>query len=144
MPVTKLQTRLPRAWENWLERGLDPVVGFATVAEAIAALPSNEGESDEPGSPGRVRVLSAWPLTRHKGWTLLCTRALLALPAIAATSLSLVQPRPVGAAPPAGAWMLCAFGGLIIAGLWLPLNTGLMAYIYRRSAAARLESANPP
>ncbi len=57
VPVTKLERRLPRAWEVWLERGLDPVAGFGTPTEAIAALPSREGEPEPAASVGPVRVL---------------------------------------------------------------------------------------
>jgi len=64
VPVAKLEKRLPRAWEGWLERGLDAVSGFESAAEAIAALPSNEGESESQPSRGPVRVLLSrfkWP-----------------------------------------------------------------------------------
>jgi len=57
VPVSRLERRLPRAWEAWLERGLDPVSGFATVEEALLGLPSRENELESAGSPGPVRVL---------------------------------------------------------------------------------------
>lgn len=64
VPVSKLETRLSPAWEAWLEAGLDPVGGYASALEAIAALGS--GRDGEPASsaPGRVRVLLnrfRWP-----------------------------------------------------------------------------------
>ena len=64
VPVARLERRLPRAWENWLERGLDPVAGFSTPTEAIGALPSNESGGDRAEAVGPVRVLLSrfrWP-----------------------------------------------------------------------------------
>ena len=80
----------------------------------------------------RVRVLSAWPLTRRMGWGLLCARLAIGIPAIGVAVLALREPRIGGAAMAPGAWLLGALSGLIIGGVWLPLNTGLMAYIYHR------------
>ena len=83
---------------------------------------------------GRVQVLSAWPLTRRIGWSLLGARLTISAPAAGVAVLATRAPRVSGAAMAPGAWMLGALAGLIIGGLWLPLNTGLMAYIYRRRA----------
>jgi hypothetical protein len=81
---------------------------------------------------GRVRVLSAWPLTRRMGWGLLCARVVIGFPPLALAALALREPRVAGAAMTPGAWMLGALAGLTIGGLWLPLNTALMAHIYER------------
>jgi len=83
---------------------------------------------------GRVRVLSAWPLTRRIGWSLLGARVAIGAPAVGVAVLAIGAPRVGGAAMAPGAWMLSALAGLIIGGVWLPLNTGLMAYIYGRRA----------
>jgi hypothetical protein len=81
---------------------------------------------------GRVRVLSAWPLTGRIGWRLLCARVVIAIPTVGAAALALGQPRVGAAVTACGALLLCALCGLVIGGVWLPLNTGLMAYIYAR------------
>jgi hypothetical protein len=83
---------------------------------------------------GRVRVLSAWPLTRRIGWSLLGARVAIGAPAIGLAVLATGAPRASGAPGAPGAWMLGAIAGLVIGGVWLPLNTGLMAYIYQRRA----------
>ena len=81
---------------------------------------------------GRVRVLNAWPLTRRIAWGLLAARVVIAIPAVGLAALALREPRVGGASMSFGAWMLGALAGLAIGGVWLPLNTGLMAYIYDR------------
>jgi hypothetical protein len=81
---------------------------------------------------GRVRVLSTWPLTKRIGWGLLGARVAVAAPAVGVAALALGGPRAGGAAMAPGAWMLGALCGLMIGGVWLPLNAGLMAHIYHR------------
>jgi hypothetical protein len=83
---------------------------------------------------GRVLVLNAWPLTRGIGWALLAVRVAIAVPAVGVAALALRAPHVGGAATSSGAWMLGSVAGLVIGGVWLPLNTGLMAYIYHRRA----------
>jgi hypothetical protein len=83
---------------------------------------------------GRVRVLSAWPLTKGIGWSLLCVRVAVTVPAVGVAALALSEPRAGGADMAPGAWMLGALCGLMIGGVWLPLNAGLMANIYQRRA----------
>jgi len=81
----------------------------------------------------QVQVLSTWPLTRGVGWRIVLARALIAAPPTAIV----VALTPVftfaGAHRGAGAtWALDLVAGLAIAGLWLPLSVGLMAYLYGR------------
>jgi hypothetical protein len=82
---------------------------------------------------GRLRVLSAWPLTRRLGWRLLAARvAILAPAAVLAALAQQVSDRW-------GAWFLAIIAGLALGGLALPLNIGLMTYIYQRRATDRSE-----
>ena len=73
----------------------------------------------------RVQVLAAWPLTRGRTLGLLAANLAIAAPAIGA-----VLVRPAG--PSSWPWALLAAAAVV--GLWLPMNVGLMAYFYRRSA----------
>ncbi len=41
---------IDRRWEAWLRRGLDPIDGFATAAEALADLPSGQAVAKELGA----------------------------------------------------------------------------------------------
>ncbi len=83
---------------------------------------------------GRVLMLNTWPLTRRIGWVLVCARLAIGLPAAGVAALALGEAHVSGAAERPGAWMLSALSGLIIGGVWLPLNNGLMTYIYHRRA----------
>jgi hypothetical protein len=83
----------------------------------------------------RLRVLNTWPLTRRLGWSLLFSRLVIGGPVLALVYVVARQPRVDAAAAAPGAWMLGALAGLVIAGVWLPLNTGLMAYIYQQRAS---------
>jgi serine/threonine protein kinase len=49
----RLVARLDRRWDDWINDGLDPMAGFTTAAEAVAALPGSrrEFESRERVSP---------------------------------------------------------------------------------------------
>ncbi len=96
---------------------------------------------------GRVQVLSAWPLTRRYAWTiglaLALALALIAAPlALLLAALSFAG----GALKPAPPIVAAAVGfaqGLVVAGLWLPMTVGLMAYLYRRADSAALEPPPP-
>jgi hypothetical protein len=111
--------------------GVVAIIGLALLAWAMTRIALASAATI---ATGRVRVLSAWPLTKGLGWGLLCARAIVAAPAVGAAVLALGGPRTRAAAMTPGAWMLSAFAGLVIGGVWLPLNTGLMAYIYGRRA----------
>lgn len=56
IPSARLVPRLSRALDEWLERGLDPVNGYATAADALAALGGVEVGA-ESGGVGPVRVV---------------------------------------------------------------------------------------
>jgi len=112
------------------------LLGWATTRVALA--------SADTIASGRIRVLSGWPLTRRIGWSLLCARLAIGVPAVALAVLAIRAPRVGGASTAPGAWMLGGFAGLLVGGVWLPLNTGLMSYIYKRRAHFCSESAAPP
>lgn len=60
IPAGRLVKKLPRAFDEWLEEGLNPGGGFQTAAEAIAKLPHRRPEPEA----GRVRTvlgkIAAW------------------------------------------------------------------------------------
>lgn len=60
IPAGRLVKRLPRAFDEWLEEGLNPGGGFQSADEAIAKLPHRRPEPEA----GRVRTvldkLTAW------------------------------------------------------------------------------------
>ena len=88
-------------------------------------------------SSGRIQVLSAWPLTRGMGLRLLAARALIALPAGALFAFAWRIEAGEATKSYAGAWVMAMMTGLLVGGLWLPLNTGLMTYIYERRTGHR-------
>ena len=73
---------------------------------------------------GKVQVLAAWPLTRGRTLGLLAAYLAIAAPAIG-TALA----RPAG--PPAWPWAVLE--AVAVAGLWLPMSVGLMAYGFEAS-----------
>lgn len=73
---------------------------------------------------GRVQVLATWPLTRGRAARILAARA-LALAGPAAVIALAAQAAPV--------WLARLVAGLAAAGLWLPLDVGLMAYLHRQA-----------
>jgi hypothetical protein len=79
---------------------------------------------------GRIQVLSAWPLTRGRVWPIVLARASIG----AGPSAILIGVlRVSGPHSGAGAtWTIALLCGFAVAGLWLPLDVGLVAYFYRR------------
>nr|MDQ2860998.1 hypothetical protein [Pseudomonadota bacterium] len=93
---------------------------------------------------GRVQVLSAWPITRGRAWPIAAAVVLIGLgPALLLAALSLPAPMPAGHSAAIAAAIDLA-RGLVVAGLWLPLEAGLMAYLYRRLAADRPDNPAVP
>lgn len=97
------------------------VIGAGALVWAAARISLAEPASL---SRGKVQVLSAWPLTRGKLSMILAGNALIATPfvafAIPASSLS----RGVLAGVPSVA------AAVLVVGVWLPMNVGLMAYVH--------------
>ena len=57
---SKVLRKLDKAWDRWIERGLDPVQGFEDAFEALSLLPSNGGGKGlkRPQTPPTVVVRS--------------------------------------------------------------------------------------
>ena len=53
IPAVRLVKKLPRAFDEWLETGLNPTGGFRTAQDAIEALPHRRPEPE----PSRVRTV---------------------------------------------------------------------------------------
>lgn len=58
---SRIAKRVPRAFEEWLEEGLNPGAGFENAAEAISRLPSQRTEIE----PSRVKTV----LGRIRAWS---------------------------------------------------------------------------
>ncbi len=112
--------------------GAAGAAGAATLAWAALRLCLASAASVARGA---VQVLSAWPLTRRRPWRLALALALVgAPPAIVLAALSLAS--EALDRPPVMAAAIGLAQGLVVAGLWLPMTVGLMAYLYRRLDAA--------
>jgi hypothetical protein len=121
----------PATWARAVTGRGRLVIGAAivigTVALAWAAVRVSLAEAASVAGDA-VQVLSAWRLTRGRALTIACGNLLLAI--IPAAAFLLVP------APLAGAdWPRPLAFGLGLAGAWLPLQVGLMAYVYQRHAA---------
>lgn len=76
---------------------------------------------------GRVQVLATWPLTKGRVWAI----AAASLPVMAVPTLLIVGLARLGVLQGAsGAAPASAAAALVVAGLWLPLNVGLVTYLY--------------
>jgi hypothetical protein len=87
---------------------------------------------------GQVQVLSTWPLTRGQVWPMaLSSLLVMVVPTVLVAALA----RAGAVASPRLAEAALAAAAIVAAGVWLPLNVGLMTYLY-----SRLESAGgiPP
>ena len=98
-----------------------------TAALAWAALRISLAEAASVAE-GKVQVLSAWRLTRGRVATIAAGNLVLA--ALTAGAL-LIVPAGRGGAD----WFRPLVYGIVVAGAWLPLQVGLMAYAYERHAA---------
>lgn len=119
--------------------GLVAVVGFAALLWARMRICLAPAASV---ARSQVQVLSTWPITRGRAWPIAATVVLVGLgPALLLAALAFGIPMAAGKF--AGLRDLAGLAqGLVLAGLWLPLNAGLMTYFFRRLAADRPD--NPP
>lgn len=108
------------------------ILGLAGLAYAWVRISLAEASSV---AHARVEVLSTWRLSRGHELTIIAGN--LAIAAIPAAVLFAAQMNtPVGAHE----LLRASACGLVLAGVWLPLNVGLMAYVFRCHAAPRSES----
>jgi hypothetical protein len=134
---------LPSTWARAVDdrgRAVVAVVASAVLAGVVWASVKICLASAASVARGRLQVLASWPDTRRLVAPLLVSRLLLAL-VPAGLGAAVLWGVPAGMAesgPMAWAGRLAA--GAAIAGLWLPMNVGLMAYFYRRSATPRPEA----
>jgi hypothetical protein len=86
---------------------------------------------------GRVQLLATWAATRRLVLPILLGRFVLgAGPIGCAWAMLWLVSRGGHASDAPLLWTASLAAGLLLAGLWLPLSVGLMAYLYRRSPAA--------
>ena len=88
---------------------------------------------------GRIQVLASWPDTQGRVLAIVVGRLLLGAGPIGFSIALLVFTQKAGAQSPAVLWGAGLAAGAALAGLWLPLSVGLMAYLYRLSAPSRPE-----
>ncbi len=63
IPASRINKRIPAAFDRWLEQGLNPSLGFKNADEAIAKLPCNNNESVDTS-----RVKTVLDKMRMKVW----------------------------------------------------------------------------
>lgn len=115
--------------ESWA--GAIPPAGRVVLTAAIAAcglgliFAAARISLAEPAGVARSRVqlLAAWPLTRGRALPIIVGNLILAVPPLAAVALYWTQLRAVAPA------CLAVIG----VGLWLPLQVGLMTYLFQGS-----------
>jgi hypothetical protein len=84
----------------------------------------------------KVQLLATWPATRRLVAPILLGRLALGVIPIGFAWIAFWAVSRFAQPPPAVLWTACLTAGLAVAGLWLPLSVGLMAYLYRRLPAA--------
>ena len=130
----------PATWGPAVDARGRWVVGVAATLGAAALIWASLRLRLAPAATvarGRVQVLSAWPMTRAMVAPILAATVLIGL-ALAALLAALVFLGKTGAAE--GAFIVGAINlaqGLAVAGLWLPLDAGLMTYFFERSDSAQ-------
>lgn len=65
--VGRLLRRLDPLWDEWFDAGLDALSGFATAAEAAAALPSARRDASRPAPAGVRTVLGRVRMALRQG-----------------------------------------------------------------------------
>jgi hypothetical protein len=123
----------PATWAAAVDARGRWVVGVATLVGTLGLIWVMVRVSLAPiasVAEGRVRVLSGWPLTRGAAVPIAAAFVVVAVvPAAILTVLARLD-------PPNGVWAGWArdlAAGAIVAGLWLPLEVGVMSYFYRQS-----------
>jgi hypothetical protein len=105
------------------------VVAFACMVCLVWAFGRISLAAPASVGRGRVQVLATWPLTKGRVWPMAAASLLvMAIPTLLILGLArlgvLAGPHGVGPASAAAA--------VVAAGLWLPLNVGLVTYLYSR------------
>ena len=113
------------------------VVSVATVVGAgaivLAAIRISLAETVSVAS-GRVRVLATWGLTDGRLAAIAGANLLFAVPPVGAL---LAMSAGMTTRPGTVVWpVIC---GIVMAGVWLPMHVGLMAYVYGRRATPRFD-----
>ena len=134
---------LPMTWARGVDgrsRLVVEVVGALCLAGLIWAGTRVSLGSAASVAGDRVVMLSSWPDTRGKVVAILLARLCLgAVPIGFAGAILFVVDKTPGLAP-ALVWAFSLAAGAAIAGLWLPLSVGLMAYFYQRRTTTLAQS----
>jgi hypothetical protein len=131
--------RLPTTWAGAVDgprRLVVAVVGAICLAGLIWAATRIALGAAFSIDKGKVQLLATWPSTRRLVAPILLGRVLLGLGPIGVALVLLWSISRADHPPAVVVWTASLAAGLALAGLWLPLSVGLMAYLYRRHAAA--------
>jgi hypothetical protein len=107
------------------------MVGLAWLAWALTRVSLAAASTV---ARGKLQVLSAWPLTRRLAWRLLLVRLAIVAPFAILCARAWRASTGSGPTTEFGAWILSIAAAVLLIGVWLPLNTGLMSYIYQSRA----------
>jgi hypothetical protein len=131
----------PPTWAPAVDSRGRLVVGVVAMAGAAALLWAKLRiclASAATVARERVQVLSTWPVTRGMAAPILALIVLASLtPAAVLAALYFLGGRLAGG-PPIVSGAVNFARGMVVAGLWLPMNVGLMTYLYRRADPAVL------
>ena len=127
---------LPATWAGAVDgrgRAVVGVVGAACLAGLVWA-----GSRVALGAPasidrGKVQLLATWAASRRLVLPILLGRLLVGVGPIGLAAALLWAATRDALPFPGLAWAASLLAGLVLAGLWLPLSVGLMAYLYRRA-----------
>jgi hypothetical protein len=132
---------LPETWAGAVDsrgRAVVGLVGAVCLGSLVWA-----GARIALGGPtsidrGKVQLLATWAASRRLVLPILLGRVLLGVAPIGlAGALLWAVSRGGHRADAPLLWAANFAAGLALAGLWLPLSVGLMAYLYRRSPASQ-------
>lgn len=127
-------TALPMTWARGVdERGrlVMGVVAAACLTGLIWVIIRIALAGPATAGRGRVQVLASWPLTRGLVLVILVARCLLWTAPLALAAVAVTLGARAPGAGPVLVWTGSALAAVLVAGVWLPLDTGLMAYLYR-------------
>jgi hypothetical protein len=133
---------LPATWSRAVDgraRAVVAVVGALVLAGMIWALARVSLAPAATVAKNRIQVLASWPTTRGLVWSLIAGRLILgAAPIGCAVAILYLAMRPISTSPMI-VWVASLAAGIVLAGIWLPLNVGFMAYLYKQIPPLRPE-----
>ncbi len=131
---------LPSTWAGAVDgrgRAVLGVVGALCLAGLTWAATRVSLGAPASIDRGKVQLLATWAASRRLVVPILLGRFLLGIGPLGLAWVLLWAASRESYSPEAALlWTASLAAGLAVAGLWLPLSVGLMAYLYRRCPAA--------